>query len=243
MINVVKKINGIDKVSVGSEDFSPSEYIQNLLDQLKNDVFPLFNGTPFFTIARNTFCFIDHVSALKFGITSDRGEQTARIKKLLGEFATFDPYINEKYKRYAGFITQVYRHDLVHNIRPFPHKIKVIDKNGNQSIQVSWFAVTHQTKKDLPKPATFESLSEYFSSTRNRSGLCHLRYCGNQIVINNFCLFFDLISFMKEYKSILDTDPDQQKLFISNYQLIVNKYPNITDFILDKAKDKECTFN
>jgi len=236
MKDLIKNINGIEKVSVGSCYFSPSEYAQNLLDQLKDDIYPLFQGTPFFTVARNTFCFIDHVSALKYGPTS----QTPRIKKLLGEFADFDLYINEKYQRYAAFIVQVYRHDLVHNIRPFPHKIKVIDKNGKLSTQISWFALSQAVRDNFPPRATFKQMAMYFKNTKNRSGLCHLRYHQNQIVINNFCLFFDLVNYLKNYKYILKNNENERVKFINNYQNIVKNHETISDFVLDKTIDKEC---
>lgn len=241
MKNIIKIINNTDCVSVGTEYFRPEEYIQNILDQLRNDIFPLFNGTPLFTIARNTFCFIDHISAIKFGINKTRGEQTIRIKKLLSEFASFDQYSNEKYRRYASFIIQVYRHDLVHNIRPFPHTIEVIETNGSKTNKTSWFAIVQQVR-NMPDPATFDNMANYFLNIRNRSGLCHLRYMGDQVVINNFCLFFDLVNYLKEYKKSLNGDKEEKQNFVINYQKIVDKCPKIQNFVLDKRIDKECHF-
>lgn len=240
MNNLIKNIEGEDKVSVGPIYFSPPEYIQDLLDQLRNDIFPLFQGSPLFTIARNTFCFIDHVSALKYGISRHRGEQTIRMRKILGEFARFDAYTNEKYQRYADFIIQVYRHDLVHNIRPFPHEIDVIEKDGAQTKKTSWFAIVQSLTQPLLGPTTFENFTRYFSNETNRKNMCHLRYYGDQIIINNFCLFFDLINYLIEYKRTLEADNSEKQIFIANYQSIVDKAPEIRNFTLDKTKDKEC---
>src|SRR5690554_503210 len=118
--DLIKNITGQDCVCVlPGEYFSPQQYIQNLIDQLRGDIFPLLNANAIFTVARNTFCFIDHVSSLKLG-PNYNGNQTDRIETILKEFAHFDSYINSKYTKYAKYIVQVYRHDIVHNIRPFP---------------------------------------------------------------------------------------------------------------------------
>jgi hypothetical protein len=240
--NIVKTINGENKVCVLlGEYLSPTEYIQDLIGQLKKDIYPLFKvkGSAPFTVARNTFCFIDHISALRYG---RNGNQTTRIKKLISEFAGFDSYINSKYKRYADYIVQVYRHDLVHNIRPFPHKFQIIDKVGNKSDGISWFFVSSYMKDTAPKPRTFNKLADYFKNVRNRSGLCHLRYRGNDIVINNYCLFFDLVNFLKDYKELLKNDTELQKEFINNYKKIAREYLKLGSFILDKRQDKECRY-
>jgi len=235
----VKKNNkGENVVDVGSGYLSPIEYIDDLINQLKGDIFPLFevSGYAPFTIARNTFCFIDHVSSLKYGTIN----QTGRIKRIISEFASFDSYIQGKYKLYADYIVQVYRHDIVHNVRPFPHKIKVVEKNGSKQDKISWFAVSSDIGNSLPKPETFEKLTVHFKVTKNRKGLCHLRYYGDNVVINNYCLFFDLVNFLLEYKHNLESDSNLQNEFVNNYQNIVEHYFEIKNFTLDKSKDKEC---
>lgn len=221
---------------------SPPCYIQDLINQLEQDIFPLFKVRGFapFTISRNIFCFIDHVSALKYGIKNRKGEQTKRIINLISEFASFDSYIQGKYQSYAGYIVQIYRHDLVHNVRPFPHKFQIIEKNGKKSEGISWFFISSNMGKNSPRIKTFNGLSKHLREVKNRKDLCHLRYIGNQVVINNYCLFFDLINFLFEYKNDLKINVSLQKSFIENYQKIANNYFEINNFILDKGKDKEC---
>jgi len=243
-LEIVKNIDKKKKVCIlPGEYLSPAEYIQDLINQLRKDIYPLFKvrGHALFTIARNTFCFIDHVSLLRYGAN---GNQTERIKKLIGEFAKYDSdkklYINSKYKRYADYIVKIYRHDLVHNVRPFPHKFQIIDKTSNKSDGISWFYIASYIKDNTPKPRTFNKLAEYLKNIRNRSGLCHLRYRGNDIVINNYCLFFDFVNFLRDYKNLLSTDKNLQEEFAENYEKLVNQYCRIKDFILDKGKDKEC---
>lgn len=239
------KIDGKEKVCVlPGEYLSPEEYVQDLINQMKKDIYPLFNvkGNAPFTISRNIFCFIDHVSCLKYGyLKKTEGEQTIRIKKMISEFASFDSYINNKYKIYAPYIVQIYRHDLVHNIRPFPHKIKIIKKGKSVKVDMeSWFLISSDIGNDYPKPKTFNKLAEYFINTSNRKGLCHLRCSNNQIVINNYCLFFDLINFLYEYKALLKNGDEQDK-FAKNYVSIVDRgFNKIKDFTLDKNEDKEC---
>ena len=79
--DLIKNIKGQDCVCVlPGEYFNPQEYIQNLIDQLEADIFPLLKTGAIFTLARNTFCFIDHVSSLKLG-QNYNNNQTDRIKK------------------------------------------------------------------------------------------------------------------------------------------------------------------
>lgn len=225
-----------------NEYLSPSEYIDNLIDQLRQDIFPLFRvgGSAPFTISRNIFCFIDHISVLKYGYGNMRGGQTERIKKLISEFANFDSYIQSKYERYASYIVQVYRHDLVHNVRPFPHKFDIINKTVKKQKYISWFFVSSEIDKNYQGRKTFKKLTKHFINTKNRKNLCHLRYIGNQIVINNYCLFFDFVNFLKEYQKLLRNNKKLRDKFINNYQKIINNHFEINNFILDKRKDKEC---
>jgi len=242
-LKIVKNINGEDKVCVlRGKYLSHSEYIQDLINQLKRDIFPLFRVKGFapFTISRNIFCFIDHVSVLRYGIKRQKGEQTKRIKKLISEFAKFDSYINSKYKLYADYIIQIYRHDLVHNVRPLPHEFQVIEKNGKGMKGISWFLTSSYIKDSAPKPRTFNKLADYFKNVKNRKNLCHLRYAENQIVINNYCLFFDFVNYLKKYKKVLENDQKSQNNFTKNYQQIIKNHFEIKNFTLNKKRDKEC---
>lgn len=217
---------------------TPIEYIEDLIDQLRKDIFPLFStkGAAPFTVLRNTFCVVDHVSKLIYNSTSS---QTKRMKKLLCKLSKFDSFINTKYRMYSSYIVQIYRHDLVHNVRPLPKIIKIIEKNNNKTSNViSWFAISSEIHYTAPKD--FDSLKNYIKNTKNRKNLGHLRYIGNQIFINNYCMFFDLINFLEEYKDSLSKDKNLQETFAKNYENIVRSNLNkIENFVLDKNKDKE----
>lgn len=236
--DLIKNINGQDCICVlPGEYFSPQQYIQNLIDQLKGDIFPLLKNSSIFTVARNTFCFIDHVSSIKLG-PNYGNNQTERIEAILQEFAIFDSYINSKYQRYAKYIIQVYRHDIVHNIRPFPHQITIVDKNG-RSNKTSWFVLSQEGPQDL----SFQEASQYFNNAKNRKNLCHLRYSGDQVFVNNWCLFFDLVNYLKDYKQELETDSIVRDNFVNNFKSLFEKnYCKIDCFVLDKTADSECVF-
>lgn len=227
------------------EYFTSEEYIGNLIEQLKSDVFPLFKvaGSAPFTISRNVFCFIDHISALLFGIQKKRGEQTERIIKTIFEFAKFDTYINSKYKKYAEYIVQIYRHDLVHNVRPLPKIIKIIEKKEQKLKKgITWFYISSEIHPRAPK--SFNSLKRYFNNTKNRKNLFHLRYIGNQIYVNNYCLFFDLVNFLDGLEKCVENDNRLATKIALNYKKIVkNNLNKIENFILDKNKDKEVKFS
>jgi hypothetical protein len=225
-----------------SEEFEPYKYVENLVEQMKADIFPLLaSKRGAFTVPRNCFCFIDHISSLQL-LDKYPKDQTKRIEEILGSFMPYDTYINSKYQRYSAYIVQVYRHDLVHNIRPFPHSIKVIELGTKKEVQrVAWFILSDLVKSDAPR--SFDSLSDYFRQARNRKGYGHLRYHGNQVHINNFCLFFDLVNYLVDLAELLKTDFNLQKTVAENYQSISEKHFEIGGgFVLNKNADKEILF-
>jgi len=240
-LKIIKKIKGKVKLCVLPEEYlTPDEYVDDLINQLKKDIFPLFgvSGRAPFTVLRNAFCFIDHISQLIYGTG---GAQTPRMRKIIYELASFDSYINRKYKRYADYIIQIYRHDLVHNIRPLPKVIQIIDKKGKKFYGISWFFISSEIDSAAPK--SFKALMKYFNKDSNRKNLFHLRYIGNQIYINNYCLFFDLVNFLENYKKKIGGDIRLQKKFAENYRKIVEKnLEKIKSFKLDKRQDKEVKF-
>ncbi|MBN1915879.1 hypothetical protein JW796_02690 [Candidatus Dojkabacteria bacterium] len=238
-LTVVNKDKGLFHLAVlPGKSFQPYEYVSDLIDQLKGDIFPLLESQiGLFTIARNIFCFTDHIASLMYIHTGKK--QTERIKIVLNDFMPYDKYVNSKYKRYRSYLVQVYRHDLVHNVRPLPHIIDTIRKGATRKDrQESWFFQSNYLKHDAPK--SLEELSEYFKIAKNRKGYCHLRYHRNEILVNNFCLFFDLINYLQDLKEKLRTDSNLQEIFANNYQKIVDNYWKIKDYILDKNKDEEC---
>lgn len=235
-----------EKVCVLTDEYlTPEEYIKNLIEQLRKDIFPLFNTTGFapFTILRNTFCFIDHVSALRYGIRDKNGEQTGRMKRVIDHFALSDNYINSKYKEYSDYLIQIFRHDLVHNVRPLPKKIKVIEKGrSDREEKISWFIVDSYIHDNAP--CKFNALCDYFKKVRNRKGLNHLRYYRNEIWVNNWCLFFDFVNYLNIYKNDINRNQKLKKDFLKHYKLLVERnLHKIKDFVLDKNKNKEVKFH
>lgn len=218
------------------ESFTPQEYVQNLITQLEHDIFPLFSikGSAPFTIARNSFCFVDHISRLIYG---KKKNQTWRMKKVLKEFAPNEAYINNHYSDYAPYLVQLYRHDLVHNVRPLPKEI-TIRENQKNTKTTSWFFMfsKHETG------TSFDELKTNFNKSKFRKGYCHLRYTGNQVVINTNSLFFDLIIFLEALVKQLDASKSLRTNFTDNYYAVIEEnYFKINKLLLDKDKNKEVT--
>lgn len=238
--NVLPKnlISKDSMIVLPGESYSPQEYVLNLVDQLEADIFPLFKvqGAAPFTIIRNSFCYVDHISRLFYGKNGKNNNQSVRMRKIISQFADSDEYMNNNYQNYAPYLIQLYRHDLVHNIRPLPKQIKVM-KDGELSNETSWFFIFSKHDYSL----SFDDFTKKFQEKRFRNGFGHLRYTDNQIAINTQSLFFDLVIFLKKLAKKLEHDKNLQKKFIKNYNKIIDEnYFKIDNrIILDKDANKE----
>ena len=215
------------------ESLTPEAYLQNLIDQLESDIYPLFRqttgGAPF-TVIRNTFCFIDHVSQL---LHKPSSPQNVNMKKVIAKLGSIDSYLNNHYKLYAPYLIQLYRHDLVHNIRPFPKSLIILDTNRNERAE-SWFF--NATKVD---GRTFSANLADMKKKATRNGRNHLRYIGNQIYIDTFSVYFDTIIFIEEIISELASNPKLRARIVKNYYKIMQySYSSLVDFKLDIRDNK-----
>lgn len=216
-----------------SETLTPVQYLESLVGQMKDDIYPLFRtkgGAPF-TVTRNTMCYIDHVSQLLYGI---KGSQNSRLIKVINQLGSIDSYLNSNYSKYATYLIQIYRHDLVHNVRPFPKKV-LIKEDGILNERESWFfMITNCDGKD------FETNQTYMSAKRSRKGRNHLRLADNQVTIDTFSLFFDTVSYINSLIDALGTDRGLSKSITKNYYSILRKnYFKLEKFEIDKSTNKQ----
>jgi len=248
-------------LGITDKPVTPAHYIQNLIDQLENDIFPVLCrgqddptiSSDAFTVLRNVFCFIDHVSSLLFRhkrYKKRRGgyrniTQTEYMILSLNSFMKEDIYINSKYREYSSYLVQIYRHDLVHHVHPLPHFIwvrNIGERKNTRKRKVSGFVVYNKKPKRLSDK--IGDLIDDFKSRRNRNNLCHLRYMHNSIVINSYCIFFDCVNYLLYVRDQLKANAIKREKLLENYSNIVNykKYMNINGFVLDKYKNRRCKF-
>lgn len=197
--------------------YKPGEYFQDLIDQLRDDIYPLFltvGGAPF-TVTRNIFCYVDHLSQLVHGVG---GSQNKRMKKVIKELGATDSTLSTSYSRYADYLVQIYRHDLVHNVRPLPKLIK-IEKNGVVKREV-WFRTISPVKEDVQ--LGFESNRTRMSDAVRRSSLKHLKVVNGTVTIDTFRLFFDVILLLDDYKNRVMSDEKLRNKIVSNYYRIIS---------------------
>ncbi|MFA6475666.1 MAG: hypothetical protein WCV88_05750 [Patescibacteria group bacterium] len=207
---------------------SSSDYCEKLMNQLKDDIFPLFRTKGFapFTIARNCFCYIDHIARLRFGKDGSMGN----INKLMDDFGSY-PFIKEQYKLYKFDLQQTYRHHLVHNVDPWP-MVRQIKLHQRIETHVIGFHIKSKLPNSV-KQKRFSILKRKFSEEKFRAGLCHLRYDKNyNPIINTYCLFFDTIDYISRYRAILSTDDNEERDFAKHFiDLVIEN--------LDKADPKK----
>lgn len=209
-----KLINSQKLMVLPGEYFSPSEYFQNLIEQLKNDIYPLFrtDGAAPFTISRNVFCFIDHVSQL---ISFDTNGQNERLKLVIHELGSIDEDLRDKYIKYSDYLIQVLRHDIVHNVRPFPKKVK--QENGGYID--AWYTI-YTICDGMP----FENNLIKMKDIKNRKGRRHLEINRqNAVDIDSYSLFFDFIVYLQQLKTLADEDNNFRQTITENYYKIFQK--------------------
>ncbi len=217
---------------------TPSEYIGVLIDQLRDDVYPLLNspevtagGAPF-TVLRNIFCYIDLVSMLRYGPdkNSSYGKGTGNISKLLMSFGPKD--MKARYRKYSKYLIQIYRHDLVHTVEPRLKIMKIISNNTNIIQLIGW-----SIRSDCMNKQKYKSIIYNFdigaklmrSDSFRKNEFLHLRFDENSMspVINTIAFFFDLVNYLFDYQNSLTKDEDINKEFALNYVQMV-AYSSLT---------------
>lgn len=217
-----------------NESLSPTDYLQNLVNQMREDIYPLFRatkgGAPF-TVTRNTLCYIDHIASLIYG---PEGPQNVRLKKVISQLGLTDPYLNSNYQKYSDYLIQIYRHDLVHNIRPFPKKI-LVNVGGRSESRETWFFM-----QTLCDGKSFDHNLKYMSQKRSRKGRNHLRLADVQVVIDTFSLFFDTVILINSYVQKSKNDTRFEVKLSRNYYKIMRKsYFSLRNFTLDQSLNKQ----
>jgi len=236
----VRLVNNKLKISVWGNDNikTPSGYIQNLIDHIRDDIYPLFfltsGGAPF-TILRNLFCYLDHTARLRFGNNQDS------LDKLFckGDFGAYK-HIQKRYCQIHKDLIQLYRHELAHHIRPWP-KIRKVKIEKSRERKLIGFHISWEVNKKMiqAKFEDFAEFAEFMRKEKNRKHLNHLRSSKYypQFIVNTFCFLSDIVDYLNRYAIILDNKEEERLNFCKNYLLIValNLFkPNNTLLILDK---------
>lgn len=207
---------------------APREHLQDLLDQLKNDIYPLFKvplvtpGAAPFTVLRNVFSYLDYVAMLRFGPKGAYGNGMGDIDKLLDNFGPAD--MKARYRQYKDYLIQIYRHDLVHLTSPRFKIMKVINKNNEEEIRIVGFRIASDTfndksgeKKNLVLQ-DFEQGCSLMRSVKFRENVFfHLRLRDNIPMINSISVFFDLINYIKDYQTSLANEEELNRRFAENF--------------------------
>lgn len=209
---------------------TPSKYIENLIDQIKDDIFPLMfftRGHAPYAVLRNLFCYLDHVARLRFGNNKSSLDQIFNK----GDFGCY-PFIKKRYQHIFKDLIQLYRHELIHQTRPLP-KIRNVKVDRNfKTIGVGFHISSDINKKIYDSSVmNFRLMSKFMKDDKNRKHLNHLRSAKkySAFIVNNFCFLFDVIDYLKRYSDDLS---DQKKNF-SEIKIFCTHY---IDIILENLR-------
>ena len=200
---------------------SAEEHLESLIGQLKDDIFPLFRvkGNAPFTILRNTLSFCDYISRLHFGKKGSSGD----LSRLFDSFGSYD-YIKERYLEYKKYLIQLYRHEVIHTIRPWS-KGMLLRKSGNLKFGNVGWNIKSKLPKEVEKKISkekdkdkFDKLYSLLKEENNRKNLFHLRLSkkSNSPVINTYCFFFDLVDYLKNFIELVNSDADIERALLEN---------------------------
>lgn len=225
---------------------TPVDYINDLIQQIKDDVYPLFFFTPGaapFTILRNLLCFLDHVARLRFG------NETDSLTKLFEaeEFGAYQ-FIRRRYRELSPFLIQMYRHELVHHVRPFRKKTEYKIMKGDGSVRETGFrefgfhiSSDINAKLKNRNEYTFDGVIKFLKSEDNRSHFCHLRSVRDadgeyvNFVFNTFCFLGDVVDYLDKYNDRLDSSGGESANFLDNFHKIssLNEQKPSSPLVLD----------
>lgn len=209
------------------KEVTPREHLQDLLNQLRNDIYPLFKapsvtpgGAPF-TVLRNIFSYLDYTALLRYGPSGSYGKGMGDIGKLLDNFGPVD--MQERYRLYKNYLIQIYRHDLIHLISP-RLKIMKVKKGKEEKIKKVGFVIISDTFNDGNKDKrnqileNFEQGCSLMKSVQFRKNtFFHLRLRDNTPTINSISMFFDLVNYIKEYQVSLANEEELNRRFAENF--------------------------
>lgn len=205
------------KVWVETSFHSADGHLNNILDQIEKDVFSLLANTDEkapFTVLRNVLCFCDCVACLRYGKRGGGGD----LEQLFDELGPY-AYIRRRYCEYKKYLIQLYRHDLVHTIRPWS-KMMFVKCNDVLTLGiVGWHITAQLNNKTQAHKADFNKLKNLLAVENNRKNLVHLRVDkkrNQSPVINTYCFLFDLVNYIEELKEQLKTDKETMEQFMKN---------------------------
>lgn len=215
-----------------NEFFSPQDYLQNLIDQISGDIYPLLEtdgGAPF-TVVRNCFCYIDHLSQLVYG---PKMPQSLRMKKVISELGKVDANINGNYAKYSEYLIQIFRHDLIHSVRPFPKSIIAESSNSARNVEAWFFMVTNHEIGQTFQDSLKNMMKRQYRKNRN-----HLRLAGYQVFLDTKSLLFDLVIYLEELIKRCEDDAFSAKLSKNYYKVMKQHYYSIENFRLNLDSNK-----
>jgi hypothetical protein len=240
---------------------TPVKYINSLVDQIEEDVYPLLfftKGHAPFTVLRNLFCFLEHTARLRYGNDDGklyqlftRNNPKSKRKFNDEQFGTYE-HIQKRYFDVHQFLIQMYRNELIHHIRPFPKYIPFEVRNSKNIVitagiqEIGFFISSNINSKLLNKDiSSFNEVYEFMKVKNNRTDFTHLRSVQDLetkeykcFVFNVLCFMVDIVHYLKNYADLLDKKYEKQVEFIDNFKSIVNDNltkPNTT-IVLDKSR-------
>jgi len=204
------------EIYIETEMQSAVSHLDNLTSHLKDDIFPLLSrtsgGAPF-TVLRNILCYCDCIARLQYGQKGHSGD----LEKLFENFGPYD-YIQKRYHEYKKYLIQLYRHDLVHTVRPWS-KIMFININNQVYLNyIGWQIIAELNDTTNIVGTDFFGLKSLLAHESNRKGLIHLRLDKNSRspIINVYCFLFDLVNYIDKLKNSLHTNSHDMEKFLKN---------------------------
>lgn len=207
------------EVFVETEMHSAAGHLDNLLSHLEGDIFPLLSktdGKAPFTVLRNVLCYCDCIARLQYGRKGSSGD----LDQLFDHFGPYE-YIQKRYRRYKKYLVQVYRHELVHTVRPWS-KVMFVKDNNNLSLSYVRWSVTGQLNTETQSSSNdFQKLKKLLAIEGNRKNLVHLGVDRHEsespvIIINTYCFLFDLVNYIEELKKKPGENDQLKENFMKN---------------------------
>jgi hypothetical protein len=205
------------EVFIETKMHSATGYLDDLLSHLEGDIFPLLSktkGKAPFTVLRNILCYCDCIARLQYGKKGSSGD----LEQLFENFGPYE-YIQKRYREYKKYLIQLYRHDLVHTVRPWS-KVMFIKASNQVSLDlVGWHIRAHLNNDTEKSSDNFSELKKLLAQESKRKNLVHLRVDRNgshSPIINIYCFLFDLVNYTEELKTRLIGDRQIMENFMKN---------------------------
>lgn len=205
------------EIFVETKMHSVSGHLDDLLSHLERDIFPLLSktkGKAPFAVLRNVLCYCDYIARLQYGKKGTSGD----LEQLFENFGPYE-YIQKRYREYKKYLIQLYRHDLVHLVRPWS-KVMFVKANNQTSVDfVGWHIRVHLNKDTKKNSTNFTKLKKLLAQESKRKNLVHLRVdrkASLSPIINVYCFLFDLVNYIEELKKKLSSNHKLTEKFMKN---------------------------